>query len=209
MKSPLCPQFEAGGFRLVNCLRAWYLYESRTGLQVGESLGDQRNLLTLVWALLQTEHPDLTEANIAVLDPGPLLAAAGLALASAIPAEPLSAAGQHRGPTDWYHLWAFGRYDLRLSEEEFWRLHPLQLHALIKRMDAQIEREFYGHCITAAMIRNCNIDPEKTEPIAPVLLLPTPTGEKARAEYTAEQGAGLLDKIRALKDFFPGAKVNI
>ena len=198
--NPLCPRFEACGYRLVNNLRAWFLYESKTGLQVGDTAGSPRNLRTLLWALLQAEHPDMTEEEAGAL-PQAVTEAAGLALATAVPDEPpLLKAETARRPTDWYRLWATARFDLHLSDEEFWALHPLQFHHLSLRLDAQIEREFYGHCITAAMIRNCNIDPEKTKPIAPMALMPTASGEKARQQFMAgEQSGNLLEKIKGWK----------
>ena len=138
--NPLCPRFEACGYRLVNNLRAWFLYESKTGLQVGDTAGSPRNLRTLLWALLQAEHPDMTEEEAGAL-PQAVTEAAGLALATAVPDEPpLLKAETARRPTDWYRLWATARFDLHLSDEEFWALHPLQFHHLSLRLDAQIER---------------------------------------------------------------------
>lgn len=214
---PLCPRFEfiAEGerYRLVNSLEAWFLYEARTGLQVGDTAGSMRNLRTLLWALLQPEHPSVPEEALGNWHQGSIAAAmltAGLALQSAVPDKPVPAkAEQIRKPTDWYQLWAIGRFDLGLSDEEFWKLHPLQFHHLSERFDAQVDREFYGHCITAAMIRNCHVDLEKTAPLDPMALMPTASGERARREATAQHSAGLLSKIRQLKEFFPGAKVNI
>mgnify|MGYP000558877216 CR=1 FL=1 len=204
---PLCPRFEAAGYRLVNNLRAWFLYESRTGLQVGDTAGSPRNLRTLIWALLHAEHPEITEEQAGAL-PQAVTQAAGLALATALPDESIPLKAEHaRRPTDWYRLWSIGRFDLHLTDEEFWALHPLQFHHLSLRLDARIEREFYGHCITAAMIRNCHIDPKETEPIAPMALMPTASGERAREQLNAgQQSASLLDKIKGWKLALEGMK---
>ena len=37
-------------------------------------------------------------------------------------------------------LWAYGRYDLRLSEHEFWGMTPAQLDLLSRRHVAEVER---------------------------------------------------------------------
>ena len=215
----LCPQFPVTvtvpwgqvtrtfEFQLVNSLWAWFLYESRTGLQVGDTAGSARNTRTLLWALLQTEHPDLTEEAVGSLPHAvmaELMRMAALALTTAAPDDAsLSLKAESvRKSTDWYRLWATARFDLGLSDAEFWALHPLQFHHLCLRLDARIDREFYGHCITAAMIRNCNIDPEKTEPIAPMALMPTASGEKARAQLAAPaapQSVSLVEKVRQMK----------
>lgn len=39
----------------------------------------------------------------------------------------------------WELLWAFGRYDLRLSEEQFWALTPLEYHLLAERCEAGVK----------------------------------------------------------------------
>ena len=49
-------------------------------------------------------------------------------------------------------LWSIGRYDLRLSEEEFWHLVPRQFFALLERRREQIVRDEMGPAIVAWVI---------------------------------------------------------
>lgn len=55
---------------------------------------------------------------------------------------------------DWLKLWAIGRYDLRLSEEEFWDLSWEQLEALIERHSNSVEREDYHAALICAVLAN-------------------------------------------------------
>ncbi len=49
-------------------------------------------------------------------------------------------------------LWAVGRYDLRLTDEEFWHMVPRQFAALMRRrQDHQIRQEF-GPAIICQMV---------------------------------------------------------
>jgi hypothetical protein len=49
-------------------------------------------------------------------------------------------------------LWSIGRYDLHLSEEDFWRLVPRQYFALLDRHREQILRNEMGPAIVAWVI---------------------------------------------------------
>jgi hypothetical protein len=43
----------------------------------------------------------------------------------------------------WETLWAVGRYDLRLTDEEFWHMVPRQFDALVRRdRERQLREEF-------------------------------------------------------------------
>ena len=54
----------------------------------------------------------------------------------------------------WETLWAVGRYDLRLTDEEFWHLVPRQFAALVQRQrDHQVRQEF-GAAIICQTIHN-------------------------------------------------------
>jgi len=57
-----------------------------------------------------------------------------------------------RGSAEWLERWAFGRASLRLSEEEFWGLHPVQFGALRARWRKDREREQYTAAWTVAML---------------------------------------------------------
>jgi hypothetical protein len=215
MRDPLCPRFsvEILGKRwsFVSNMRAWFEYEARTGKPVGRN-GDARSLRVLLWALLRAEHPDITQAEIGRWAPASIGLATqtvAVCLRSGMPDEKPEQLEPEEGgvvrdpdaPTDWHYLWSSARYDLRLSDEEFWSLHPLQFYALQQRFRESVDRAFHGHCITAAMIYNSSIDPEKSEPVSPMELMPTLTGAIARRkpQPTAEEvTVGLLDKIRGM-----------
>jgi len=52
----------------------------------------------------------------------------------------------------WETLWAVGRYDLRLTDEEFWHMVPRQFSALLRRKhDAHLRQE-YGAAIICQTI---------------------------------------------------------
>jgi len=52
----------------------------------------------------------------------------------------------------WEKLWAVGRYDLRLSEEEFWHMVPRQYSALLKRHHQEFIRHEFGPAIICSAI---------------------------------------------------------
>ncbi|SEB40655.1 hypothetical protein [Terriglobus roseus] len=58
-------------------------------------------------------------------------------------------------------MWAQGRYDLGLSEDEFWRLTPKQFHLLYDRhREAMLHREMTAAFTTAAVINSSMCAPK-------------------------------------------------
>ena len=51
-------------------------------------------------------------------------------------------------------MWAVGRYDLRLSEDEFWHLTPRQFMALKERHEADQEWKNFRAGVIASTIAN-------------------------------------------------------
>lgn len=51
-------------------------------------------------------------------------------------------------------LWAVGRYDLRLTTEEFWGLVPRQFMALLKRARSERQRREYGPALIVTAIQS-------------------------------------------------------
>ena len=51
-------------------------------------------------------------------------------------------------------LWAVGRYDLRLTTEEFWGLVPRQFLALLKRVRSERQRLEYGPALIVTAIQS-------------------------------------------------------
>ena len=55
-------------------------------------------------------------------------------------------------------LWSIGRYDLRLSESEFWALTPRQFDALLKRVEYHREhRELLNGVCTSALVNTSSV----------------------------------------------------
>lgn len=53
-------------------------------------------------------------------------------------------------------LWSIGRYDLRLSEDEFWQLTLKEFNLLMKRHKEQRSAELYNSALICATIANVN-----------------------------------------------------
>jgi len=67
----------------------------------------------------------------------------------------------------WETLWAVGRYDLRLTDAEFWGMVPRQFAALMdRRKDAMLRREFSVGliCSSAFTSRGMKMSPMKFMP---------------------------------------------
>jgi hypothetical protein len=55
---------------------------------------------------------------------------------------------------EWFEVWAIARYDLGISEEEFWELSTDQFNALLKRHNLKQEREDSQIAMICAVIAN-------------------------------------------------------
>ena len=59
-------------------------------------------------------------------------------------------------------LWSSARYDLLLTDAEFWSLTPRQFHALLHRHKSRLERDNYFVGLVASVTANysmCRPDP--------------------------------------------------
>jgi hypothetical protein len=65
-------------------------------------------------------------------------------------------------PETWLEYLALARYDLRLTEEEFWDLTPGMLRELCKRRNIGIKYDRYANAETAAAVYNVNRGSEET-----------------------------------------------
>jgi len=61
----------------------------------------------------------------------------------------------------WLNLWSFGRFNLGLSDEEFWHLTLAQFNALAKRYDEQQERQDYRAALICTVLAEINRDRKK------------------------------------------------
>ncbi len=62
---------------------------------------------------------------------------------------------------DWLSLWAFARYDLRLSDAEFWDLSFEQFNALAERYIQDQENQDLRAALICSLLANINRDTKK------------------------------------------------
>ena len=64
----------------------------------------------------------------------------------------------------WETLWSVGRFDLRLTEEEFWGLVPRQFVALMERRhQAVLRHEFTAGAICSAVFNSRGVKSKPTD----------------------------------------------
>lgn len=153
---------------------------------------------TLLWSLLVTFQPRLTVRDVGALEPREYVAA--IDAATALIAPPGGAQDAQDRPTDakpldWADTWALGRFDLGLSEDEFWHLSPGLFDALWRRLEEAGERALFGHAMVCAAVTNVHIDPEKGTPVHPDFFMPGKRGEAEQKRLAAEQRAALKAKL--------------
>lgn len=152
----------------------------------------------LLWSLLTTFQPEITVRDVGALQPREYAAAleAAKALMSPPKERAQSAQAQSAEALDWFDTWAIGRFDLGLSEAEFWHLSPGLFDALWKRFEEADERRLYGHAMVCAEIWNVKIDPEKAPRVSADLFMPGKRSEAEAKRIAAEQRAGMKAKLR-------------
>lgn len=152
---------------------------------------------TLLWSLLVTFQPRLSVRDVGALEPREYVAA--IDAATALIAPPGGAAEGQENPSgkalDWADTWALGRFDLGLSEDEFWHLSPGLFDALWRRLEEAGERALFGHAMVCAATTNVHIDPEKGTPVHPDFFMPGERGKAEHARIAAEQRAALRAKL--------------
>lgn len=89
----------------------------------------------------------------------------------------------------WPGLWAIGRYDLRLTDDEFWSYTLREVFLLIDRWEADRKHRELLAGIVASTTANCNRDPNKGKPFTPEDFMPSGHRKK---EQTIEEQAELL-----------------
>lgn len=104
----------------------------------------------------------------------------------------------------WEHLWAVARYDLRISEAEFWKLTPRALEALLARNKEALYREQ----TLLAILRRDLINFSFCRPKKPVELdqLLPPRGEERETSAAPDREAVLLGIRRAFGNM-PGGLI--
>jgi hypothetical protein len=90
-------------------------------------------------------------------------------------------------------LWAIGRYDLRLAEEELWQLMPEEFHALMQRKRERERREDMQVAMICLPLYESIRDPaKKATPFTLDDFMPT-TGE--RGQQSPEEQMAILQAI--------------
>lgn len=166
---------------------------------VGKSPAPGRTMTrALLWSLLTTFQPALTVREVGAMPAREYAAAFEAAKALLTPPKERDkpAQGESAKPLDWADTWAIGRFDLGLSEGEFWHLSPGLFDALWARFEEADERTLYGHAMTCAALTNLHIDPEKGSPVSPDFFMPGKRSEQEAKRIAAEQRAGLKAKLR-------------
>lgn len=85
----------------------------------------------------------------------------------------------------WLNLWSTARYDLQLTDEEFWHMTGRQLSALTRRHKQASEREHYLVGLLASVTANFSMCRPK-EPLTPSDFMPN-RKEKERTDLEVAQ----------------------
>ena len=62
-------------------------------------------------------------------------------------------------------MWAYARYDLRLGEDEFWEMAPIELDALATRRNDEVLRADLRSATIGTLVANIFRDPKKSRPV--------------------------------------------
>lgn len=103
---------------------------------------------------------------------------------------------------DWSHIWSVARYDLGMSDDEFWRMTPREFGAVVKRRVFDIERQDYRAALICATLVNINRK-KGSRPVRPEAFL----GKKKNAD-TAAPWQKILKTVEAMNKSFGGKDVR-
>lgn len=95
-------------------------------------------------------------------------------------------------------IWAVGRYDLRLSEQEFWNLTLKQFNALLERHRINFEWQNYRPALICAILANIYRD-KKSKAFTPQDFMPK-TKLKEKRQTTEE----MINIVKLLNKFYKG-----
>lgn len=99
-------------------------------------------------------------------------------------------------------LWSVGRYDLRLTEQDFWGLTLREFDALCKRKRQEDRTNEYYAALISCVVANAHRNPKKkTAPYQPKDFM---TDEKRGRIMTADQMKRKVEQITRMS----GGKIN-
>lgn len=94
-------------------------------------------------------------------------------------------------------LWAVGRYDLRLTDTEFWQMVPRQFAALMDRRRGRILRQEFSAGVVASAVyatRGVKLSPQKFMPSWKEPKKPEQPWQEDRAKFM--QAAGVFGGVQ-------------
>lgn len=190
-------------------LLALYRFEQATGTRTPPP--NRVTTRALIWALLATFQPALTVRDVGAMDAAEYRAAmaAATTLIASPGGKPAAAQGESTEPPGWLQVWSVGRFDLGLTDAEFWQLSPAQFDALWKRLEDGRTAALRGHAMTCAAIFNA----QRTTDDAPVVeaddFMPkTPEQLKAAEQkQRAAERASLKAKLASVASILGAQKI--
>lgn len=190
-------------------LLALLRFEEATGTRTPPA--SRATTRALIWALLSTFQPALTVRDVGAMDAAEyrkaMEAAAALVSGGTEAAAP-EATGTDEAPPGWMQIWSVGRFDLGLTDAEFWQLSPTMFDALWKRLEDNRERALYGHAMTCATYANVH-RAEDAEIVTPDQFMPKTEAKRLADEkrQAEAQRAVLKEKLRGVVGIL-GAKIT-
>jgi len=190
-------------------LLALLRFEEATGTRTPPA--SRATTRALIWALLSTFQPALTVRDVGAMMPGEyrtaMEAAAALVSGGTVDAAP-EAASTDEAPPGWLQIWSVGRFDLGLTDAEFWQLSPAMFDALWKRLEDQRERALYGHAMTCAQVFNAQRTTDEARWFEADDFMPKTEAKRLADEkrQTAAQRAALHEKLQGVVGIL-GAKI--
>lgn len=194
-------------------MRTWRAFELDNGVGLGEAVRP-RYLARLLAAMT---NGSLTVAQIGALalpesrrlvETASEVLRANVAAAKPDKGEAVASERDLKKPLDWLDLTAMAWFDLRLANDQFEEMSPAFFYALVKRFDESIERFFMASSVVCSTLVNIHADPEKHEPMSPLVFSPTVLGNQARAELERDKKKAIRAKILGLANIIPGAVVG-
>lgn len=95
-------------------------------------------------------------------------------------------------------MWAIGKYDLHLTEEEFWGLTARKYRALTERLQVLHDWENYRSALICAVMANIHRDPKAGKTYSPQDFMPDKPKQKQK--QTPEQMLNMIKMFHALHE---------
>lgn len=94
---------------------------------------------------------------------------------------------------EWLELWAFARYDLRLTDAEFWDLSFAQFNALTDRYIQDQENQDLRAALICSILANVNRDTKKRhKPFEPKDFMPQRRPTKPKTDEQMKEDLAAL-----------------